>query len=99
MKTPLNAACVSILAATIGEAATAKRPSMQYPRWLIDKSATIRFKSDRAHAASDASKVERALRKVNSEECQQHRNAAEKCVKKKLGRSAVAVFAAPDFDE
>src|SRR5438094_8942644 len=58
MKTPLNAACVSILAATIGEAATAKRPSMQYPRWLIDKYATIRFKSDWAHAASDAKTIE-----------------------------------------
>ena len=44
-------------------------------------------------------KVERAFREINSEKRQQHRDAAEKCVNEKFRRGAVAIFAAPDFDE
>src|SRR5207253_6440697 len=44
----------------MGEAVTAKRPSMQYPRWLIDRYATIRYKSDWAHAASEAKTIEQS---------------------------------------
>src|SRR4029450_6074616 len=44
-------------------------------------------------------KIECALREVNSEERQQHRNAAEKCVKEEFSCRPVPVFAAPDFDE
>ncbi len=43
--------------------------------------------------------IERAPREIDSEEREQHRDAAEKCVNEKLGRGAIAVLAAPDFDE
>src|SRR5712691_845152 len=43
--------------------------------------------------------VERALREINSEEGEQHGHTAEECVNEKLGRGAVAFFAAPDFNE
>src|SRR5207244_7227115 len=49
--------------------------------------------------ASKSGKIESASRQINSEKREQHRHAAEKCVKEKLRRSAVPVFAAPYFDQ
>src|SRR5204863_8026529 len=43
--------------------------------------------------------VERAFREINPEERKQHGDASEKCVEEKLGRGAIAIFTAPDFDQ
>ena len=43
--------------------------------------------------------IESAFGEINSEERQEHRDAAEKSVEEKLGRGAVAILAAPDLDE
>ena len=43
--------------------------------------------------------IESSPNEINSEKRKQHRDAAEKGVEEKLRRGAVAIFAAPDFDE
>src|ERR1700736_4018305 len=48
---------------------------------------------------SERGEVECASCEINPEERQQHRNATEERVNKKLRRSAVALLSAPDFDE
>src|SRR5207244_12140519 len=47
----------------------------------------------------ESRKVERALGEINSQERQQHRHAAEECVEEELGRRAITIFTAPDFDQ
>src|SRR5437667_8712867 len=49
--------------------------------------------------ASKSSKIKSAFCEINSEKREQHRHAAEKCIKEELGRGAIAVFASPDLDE
>src|SRR5262249_31354802 len=43
--------------------------------------------------------VERAFRQINPEKRKQHGHAPKERVQKELGRSAIAIFAAPDFDQ
>ena len=47
----------------------------------------------------ESRKIECASGQINPEKRKQHRHAAEKCVEEKLGRRAVPIFAAPDFDQ
>src|SRR5207249_12137970 len=49
--------------------------------------------------AGERGEIERAFGEINAEKRQEHRDAAEECVNEKLGRGAVPVFTAPDFDE
>src|SRR6266853_2085541 len=44
-------------------------------------------------------KIERTFGKINAEKREQHRNTAQESINEKFRRGAVAVFAAPDFNE
>src|SRR5437764_12571831 len=49
--------------------------------------------------ARECCEIKSALGEINPEKRKQHPHAAEECVEEKLCRGAIAIFAAPDFDQ